>query len=278
MRGRLKRYVCTAVGAAVGAAALTAFLIAPGQASAQQKAPFFGANLAHRGLYRADGRIPENSRAAFSAAASCGYGVELDVRLTADGVPVVCHDETLRRLCGVDARVDALTLAELRRWPVRGSAEPLLRLSDALSCIGGCVPVVLELKHARRRGALCRTVYALLQAYSGAVCVESFDPLIVRWWRRHAPEVLRGQLSRPMSRFAGELCAPAAFALSRLLTNFLGRPQFIAYDVCGGKPLTVRLCERMSAMKFAWTCHSRAHEAENDAVIFEFCRPAPRFK
>ena len=73
--------------------------------------------LAHRGDWR---RVPENSLAAFLAAVAvpgCD-GVELDVRASADGVPVVIHDETLARVQGVDARVDELTADALERHGV----------------------------------------------------------------------------------------------------------------------------------------------------------------
>jgi glycerophosphoryl diester phosphodiesterase len=68
--------------------------------------------LAHRGDWR---RFPENSLAALLAALEipgCD-GLELDVRLSGDGVPVLLHDETLNRVQGVEARVDALSASRL---------------------------------------------------------------------------------------------------------------------------------------------------------------------
>ena len=67
--------------------------------------------LAHRGLH-VEGRL-ENTLAAFAAAADAGYGAELDVHLSADGVPVVVHDEDLVRVAGLDRRVADLTVEEL---------------------------------------------------------------------------------------------------------------------------------------------------------------------
>lgn len=69
--------------------------------------------LAHRGDWR---RAPENTIAAFLAALAvrgCD-GLELDVRLAADGVPVVCHDATLARVQGRSERVDAIRSDALR--------------------------------------------------------------------------------------------------------------------------------------------------------------------
>ena len=90
-----------------------AFLVAPGTSGPSQRAPFSGRLCAHRGLYQKDQTIPENSLPAFAAAREHGYGVELDVQLSKDGDVVVFHDDDLKRVCGVEARVDALTTQEL---------------------------------------------------------------------------------------------------------------------------------------------------------------------
>ena len=80
--------------------------------------------LAHRGDWRV---APENTLAAFRAALErpgCD-GLEFDVRVSADGIPVVCHDETLERVQGRSARVDALTAEALSRADVPTLAEVL---------------------------------------------------------------------------------------------------------------------------------------------------------
>src|SRR5207302_812759 len=79
--------------------------------------------FAHRGLH-SDG-CPENSLPAFDAAIHAGFGIELDVRLSADGAPVVFHDADLGRLCGVDARVSQLPVRELCRTRVAGSTDTI---------------------------------------------------------------------------------------------------------------------------------------------------------
>ena len=99
----------TIAAAAIGAAAAGyLFLIAPGRSRAGQRFPFRGQNIAHRGLYDAAQGIPENSLAAFRAAAEGGYGAELDTRLTKDGVVVVSHDSNIRRITGPDVTVESL--------------------------------------------------------------------------------------------------------------------------------------------------------------------------
>ena len=110
------------------------------------------------------------------------------------------------------------------------------------------------------------------------MCIESFDPRIVAWFRLHAPQLLRGQLAAPVEEYTKDGRSKVqAFILSRCLLNFLARPQFIAYKI-GPRPLIVRLSELLGALKFGWTSHGQENEAGRDAVIFEFYRPRLRFK
>ena len=82
------------------------YMIMPGKIAAEKKKPYCGgAKFAHRGLYTADQTVPENSIPAFDAAARAGYGIELDIQLTADGQIVVFHDDNLKRMCGIDKDV-----------------------------------------------------------------------------------------------------------------------------------------------------------------------------
>ena len=59
-------------GCAVFAAGLPVFLLAPGQATKRQRAPFYGRSFAHRGLHSEDKSVPENSLEAFRLAGRAG--------------------------------------------------------------------------------------------------------------------------------------------------------------------------------------------------------------
>lgn len=265
-------------GTAAAAAGLAAYLIAPGKAGEEKKAPFMGANIAHRGLHRVDKTVPENSLSAFRDAVESGYGVEFDVHITADGRLVVFHDDDLERMCGVRKKIEDMSYEELKRCRLAGTEETIPLLSQVLETVGGKTPIVLELKRGGKNTELCERVYELLRLYRGDVCVESFDPFILRWWRKNAPEVLRGQLSCRREEFGAGAGRVQGFLLANLLTNFLCRPQFIAYGLCERKPLTVRLCEKLGAMRVCWTSRDLSHEEDNDTVIFEYYRPRVRFK
>lgn len=93
--------------------------------------------LAHRG---ASINYPENTLAAFEAARELGaQGLELDLQLTSDGVPVIIHDETIDRTSNGKGRVKDMSLEDLRaysfdnRLPAfREAACPILSLEDFL--------------------------------------------------------------------------------------------------------------------------------------------------
>lgn len=144
--------------------------------------------FAHRGLAA---RYPENTLASFAAARREGCrAVEFDVQLSADGVPVVFHDDDLARLTGDPRRVDALAYAELRRVDVgafkgaRFAHERIPTLDETLAAWGGAGLVNLELKAGGE--ALCRQVHARLAGAAGVV-VSSFEWPMLEAYRRLDP-------------------------------------------------------------------------------------------
>ena len=230
--------------------------------------------IAHRGLH-GDG-VPENSLAAFEAAARAGYPVELDVRLTADGVPVVVHDVRLERLCGVDAAVAELERADLADLTLLDSGAGVPTLADALATVDGRVPVLVEVKSRERPGAVEAAVARVLDGYDGAFAVQSFNPLTVWWFRRHRPGWPRGQVAGRLGDVpdAGPL---ARFVCRRLLASPLARPGFVAYEHDALPYWPVTLHRRLGVPVLAWTVRTPAgleHAREHaDNVIFESIRP-----
>ena len=81
------------------------FFIAPRMFGKPDRRKLFGVYYAHRGLFDNRSAAPENSLAAFRLAVESGYGIELDVQLSKDDIPVVFHDATLKRMCGVDGHL-----------------------------------------------------------------------------------------------------------------------------------------------------------------------------
>lgn len=230
-------------------------------------------NVAHRGLHDNKGGIPENSCAAFRAAAAAGYGVELDVQLSKDGRVVVFHDDTLTRVCGVDNRVDAYDYCELARLPLLGTDERIPLFEDVLAILaGGSGPLICELKPGPRNEELCRKTYELLKTYRGIYAIESFHPMIVDWFRRHAPAVCRGQLALPADGYHDQPL-PLRLALGHCLFSYLNKPDFIAYKNVE-RPRRVMKLREKGVMLIAWTSvEPDVDQRLNDAVIFEGYRP-----
>ncbi len=234
---------------------------------------FSGLFYAHRGLY--DNKdVPENSLAAFRAAVEKGYGSELDVQLSRDGHVVVFHDDGLSRVCGVQGSVIDHTLEELRQMRLLGTEQTIPLFSDVLDVLGrGPGPIIVELKKCRRYPELCEKTRDLLLAYPGVFCIESFDPRIVLWFRRNAPDFFRGQLAMPAEDYGRSVSRTAARMMAECRFSCLNRPDFIAYKI-GARPENVLRMRQRGVLLVAWTSHDPEKDAkENDAVIFEHAAP-----
>jgi glycerophosphoryl diester phosphodiesterase len=125
--------------------------------------------IAHRG---ASGSAPENTMPAFELAVRQGAdAIELDVRLTADGVPVVLHDATLDRTTDRPGPLGALSLAELgevdagarftldggRSYPFRGGETRVPTLAEVLREFPE-IPVMVEVKEPAAQEAVRRII------------------------------------------------------------------------------------------------------------------------
>ena len=231
-------------------------------------------NFAHRGLHDMTRLIPENSLLAFAAAVGEGYGIELDVQLSKDGQVVVFHDDTLNRVCGIDGRVDAYDYEELKEFSLLGTMQHIPLLTEALELIGtGDGPLIVELKNGPRNGELCEKTYNILRQYPGDYCIESFNPLIVRWFMLNTPEIFRGLLAAEKEEYMPRYSPFMAKLLSNCTLRFLCKPDFIAYQN-GTRPKSVLKMREKGTLLFAWTSRKPdVDQAENDAVIFEGYRP-----
>ena len=166
------------------------------------------------------------------------------------------------------------SFSELQKFPLCGTEERIPLFSDVLNTVRGRGAIICELKNGPHNRELCRKTYDLIAAYPGEICIESFNPFIVAWFRFHAPELLRGQLATDEYKDQSPL---QGFLLRNCLLNFLARPQFIAYKLIR-RPIAVRFAELLGAMRVAWTSHEPRSEKGQDAVIFEFYKPRTTFK
>lgn len=248
------------------------FLIAPRIWRKPDRTPLLNVLYAHRGLFDNKTDAPENSLPAFQKAVEEGYGIELDVQLSKDGIPVVFHDASLKRMCGVDGNVWDYPLSKLKQLKLADSNAAIPTFAEVLDVVGGKVPLIIEYKLDVPQTKVCRLVNDLLRSYTGAYCIESFHPLALLWYRRHRSDVVRGQLCMEYwneDKYRGN---PFFFVLSYLVTNAAARPDFIAYKHSDASNLSFRLAKRMGALAVAWTIKSQVQleEAKGHFDLFIF--------
>ncbi len=254
-------------------AALLLFLTFPSGRRHEFEKKLDGLFIAHRGLFNNKNGVPENSMEAFSLAVAKGYGIETDLRLTADGEVVIFHDNTLKRMCGVDKRVDEFTLQELREFSLLDTKCRIPTLKEFLKLVDGKVFLVLEFKCDNKDcSELCSKVNEILKNYTGDYCMESFYPPAVGWYKKHRKDIMRGQLAMP---YKGN--NPAKKVAGMYLANCLSRPDFVAFDVRASKNIFFRLQKFLGAYPVGWTVVSAEQlgNVKNDfkAYIFEGFEP-----
>lgn len=244
--------------------------IKPGKT--HQKAELFREyRYAHRGLHNLKTGVPENSLAAFKCAAEHGYGAELDVHLTRDGRLVVMHDSNLKRICGVEAVIEKLTLEEVKGFHLYETEETIPQLSDVLEIFEYKAPLIIELKTYRsNHAALAEAVCSQLEGYGGKYCIESFDFRILMWLKKHRPEIMRGQLAGFVRRHGSKTPLFIDFMCRNMLTNFITRPNFVAYNYEDRNCPSISLCRRLwRVQEFSWTITTpeQLADAEKDGAI-----------
>ncbi len=160
--------------------------------------------FAHRGLAR---DVFENTLSAYQAALDAGVdGIEIDVSMTSDGRLVCFHDEDLMRISGVKDGLRSTRYQDLRSIPLEGH-ERVPTLDEAFDVIGTQVPIILDVKHARKLDlAIVEPLARLLRRRqadaSPHVTVSSFNYLILDRLVAALPWVRTGFLFAPDSPHA----------------------------------------------------------------------------
>lgn len=153
--------------------------------------------LAHRALHDLSTGRPENSRASIRAAIDAGYGIEIDLQLSADGQAMVFHDYALDRLTVEKGAIRLRSAAELADIPLIGGDETIPSLPEVLELVDGQVPLLVEFKDQDGAmgpdiGPLEAAAAKALEAYAGPLAVMSFNPHSVSELARLLPQTPRG--------------------------------------------------------------------------------------
>ena len=228
-------------------------------------------DYAHRGLYGYG--IAENSLAAFSLAALRGFGIELDVQLSRDGVVMVFHDDTLQRMAGVQGRLRDFSAQELGSLSLGGTDQTIPTLAQVLSVVDGRVPLLIEMKGESFDTSLCDKLLQELQGYDGAYCIESFNPLLLRRMRALLPGKAYGLLYTNVCREKKKRSV-LNMLLTAMALNVVARPDFIAYNQKDRRTLPVWVTTKLyRAPHFVWTITPQdalyIDHDESEHLIFE---------
>ncbi len=230
--------------------------------------------VAHRGLHHFAAGIVENSREAFVAALAAGVGIECDLQPSADGVPVVFHDETLDRLMAAEGAIAVRNVANLQSLRYRVApgvpdltlCAPIMTFADALALVAGRVPLLVEIKStwSPPDPAFIAHIAQLVRGYRGPVGLMSFDPAVLHALRPLAPDVPRGLVSGSYQSVAGDswwadqLSATRACHLRDLADLDDVAAAFVAYEVSALATAPVRGAQARGLPIFAWTVRTDA--------------------
>lgn len=229
--------------------------------------------IAHRGLHNE--ALPENSLGAFKNAVLHGYAIETDVHITTDKVIVVFHDNSLKRMTGESGKIDEMSYDELKDITLLGGDnEHIPTFDEFLELVDGKVPLLIEIKDHKEIGELEELLTERLRRYNGQFAIQSFNPFIVRWFKKNAPEFIRGQLASYFtSEFGKGLRARTkSFMLRNCMLNGICGAQFTSYNTSFvGRRRVRQIKKKMPVLM--WTVRSQEQldkcKGLYDNIIFE---------
>ena len=238
-------------------------------------------DYAHRGLH--GNGIPENSLAAYSNAIDNGYGIEIDVQLSSDGEIFVFHDHSAARMCGIDKKLSEMTAEEIKTLRLADTDEHIPTLAEVLTLVDARVPLLIEVKYYAETTKLCTLLAEALDSYDGSFAVQSFDPRVLRYFKKYRPRFARGQLVAKATKRSERKGTDAqnpfvSFLLNHLLLNVLSRPDFISIQKNHTRELGFIIAtEVFKAKAFIWTVkNDKQYEffkKQGYFSIFENIRP-----
>ena len=243
----------TPINATTGASVVTA--VAPGRTDARQLVPGPAKPvrvLAHRGL--SGHHRPENTVAAVAAALMLGAdGVEVDVRLTADGVLVCSHDHVLVGSDGREVVIADADARQVRSLDLGGGHRPAT-LEEVLAVValhGGAV--VVEAKAVETPGyaeRLGRQLARALAHHPAGVTVSSFDAGLLSTLRPTA------RSSGARTALLGNPATPLTSLLRRALDDGHDEVHPNVRAVLDG-PAAVACAHRLGVAVTPWTVNRR---------------------
>lgn len=239
----------------------------------------FNIPIAHRGLHNETDT--ENSMAAFKNALEAGYNIETDVHLTKDGKLVAFHDATLDRVVGKSVNIIDLTCADIDGDEyLLPNGEHIPYFEDLVALVDGKVDILVELKsytqNFQYKCHLEKATYEAIKGKESWIIMQAFSPLSLIWFKNHAPEFMRGQLS---ANFGNKFVNGLLHLGGTYPMLYIAKPHFFAYDVQNLPSKNVRnACINHKMELICWTvrnekCVENARAAGVKNIIFEHIDP-----
>ena len=243
---------------------------------------FYDVPLAHRALHDVTDGRPENSRAAIHAAIAAGYGIEIDVQLSADGAAMVFHDYALERLTGAQGAVRLCTASQLSEIPlIGGVGEGIPTLPEVLDIVAGRVPLVIEIKDQDGNmglnvGPLEDMTADALKHYDGDAAVMSFNPHSVARMAELAAEIPRGLVTSGYFYEDWSLSKATCDYLREIPDYDRVGACFVSHEINDLNNQRLAALKAGGAMVCCWTVRNAAQEAQArkiaDNITFESYR------
>ncbi|WP_147110210.1 glycerophosphodiester phosphodiesterase family protein [Tateyamaria sp. syn59] len=228
---------------------------------------FLGAPLAHRALHDVTDGRPENSRAAIRAAIAHGYGIEIDLQLSADNQAMVFHDYALDRLAEGTGPIRIVPAGTLTKTPLKGGDEGIPTLPEVLELVAGQVPLLIEIKD--QDGAMGDAIGPLEQAtanalagYTGPVALMSFNPHSVARMADLCPDIPRGIVTSAYAEGDWPLNQTTRDHLRAIPDYDRVGASFISHEVADLTRPRVAELKAQGANILCWTVRSPAQEAQ----------------
>ena len=240
---------------------------------------FLHAPIAHRALHDLTQGRPENSREAIEAAVAAGFGIEIDLQPSSDGVAMVFHDNTLDRLTGETGPIKARTAAALAAIPLTGGPSGIPTFAEVLEIVAGRVPLLVEIKDQDGQmgdniGALEAAAAETAKDYDGPLAFMSFNPHSAARMAALAPDTPRGLITaaydpKDWRMLSAETCAH----LAMIPDMDPAEASFISHHAPDLGRARVREIAAQGWPVLCWTIRSAEAEAEArqlaDNVTFE---------
>ena len=138
------------------------------------------------------------------------------------------------------------------------------------------MPLLIEIKRGYPYGSIEKRLMKLLKKYSGEYAVQSFDPLIVLWFRLFAPKVARGQLVTRGDTGSFKDDKLAKLSAQKFIWKYVSKPDFLSFDLKSIDMEDIYIAKELGCKIFVWTANTkklRESSAEfADHVISEWKR------